>query len=63
MAWVELLTALALVFILEGLLPFASPRRYRHMVAQVVGMSDNAIRIVGLVLILIGLIVFTIVRH
>ena len=63
MAWTELVTAIALVFIIEGLLPFASPGRYRQMVAQVVGMSDNAIRVVGLVLIMIGLIVFTIVRN
>ena len=63
MAWTEILTALALVLVIEGLLPFASPSRYRQMVAQIVGMSDNNIRAVGLVVIVIGLSLLFIVRN
>lgn len=63
MAWTEILTALALVFIIEGLLPFASPGRYRQMVAQIVTLSDNNIRMVGLVVIVIGLVLLYLVRH
>ncbi len=62
MALSEILTALALVLVIEGLLPFASPGRYRQMVAQIVGMSDNNIRTVGLVVIVIGLVLLYIVR-
>ncbi len=62
MIWTEILTALALVLVIEGLLPFASPGRYRQMVAQIVGMSDNSIRAVGLVVIVIGLALLFIVR-
>ena len=62
MVWTEILTALALVLVIEGLLPFASPGRYRQMVAQIVGMSDNNIRTVGLVVIVIGLALLFIVR-
>ncbi len=62
MVWTEILTALALVLVIEGLLPFASPGRYRQMVAQIVGMSDNNIRAVGLVVIVIGLALLFIVR-
>lgn len=59
----EILTAFALVLIIEGLLPFASPRRYRQMVAQLVALGDNHIRTVGLVIIVVGLVLLYIVRH
>ena len=63
MPWSEILTALALVFIIEGLLPFASPGRYRQMVAQVVRFDDNTIRTFGLVIIVIGLVLLYFVRN
>ncbi|MDX1517321.1 MAG: DUF2065 domain-containing protein [Woeseiaceae bacterium] len=63
MAWQEILTAFALVLIIEGLLPFASPSRYRQMVAQLVMLGDNHIRTVGLVVIVIGLVLLYVVRH
>jgi uncharacterized protein YjeT (DUF2065 family) len=52
----------ALVLIIEGLLPFASPGRYRQMVAEIVRLGDNHIRTVGLAVIVIGLIMLFIVR-
>ncbi len=63
MAWIEILTALALVLVIEGLLPFASPGRYRQMVAEIVRLSDNHIRIVGLIVILVGLAMLYVVRY
>lgn len=62
MAWPEIMTALALVLVIEGLLPFASPGRYRQMVAEIVRLSDNHIRVVGLVIILVGLALLYLVR-
>ena len=62
MAWTEILTALALVLIIEGLLPFASPARYRQMVAEIQRLSDNNIRSVGLVVIIAGLVLLYVVR-
>jgi len=62
-AWTEILTALALVLVIEGLLPFASPGRYRQMVAEIVRLSDNHIRIVGLIVILVGLALLYVVRY
>ena len=55
--------ALALVLVIEGLLPFASPGRYRQMVAEIVRLSDNHIRIVGLIVILVGLAMLYVVRY
>lgn len=62
MIWTEILTALALVLVIEGLLPFASPARYRQMVAEIVRLGDNHIRTVGLVVIVVGLVMLYIVR-
>ena len=61
--WTEILTAVALVLIIEGLLPFASPGRYRQLVAQIVMLSDNNIRITGLIVIAVGLALLYFVRH
>lgn len=62
MVWTEILTAVALVLVIEGLLPFASPGRYRQMVAQIVLLSDNHIRTVGLVVIFVGLVLLYLAR-
>lgn len=50
------LTALALVLVFEGLLPFAAPGRYRKMVDELARLSDNSLRIVGLAVMLAGLL-------
>jgi len=63
MTWSEIMTALALVLVIEGLLPFASPGRYRQMVAQIVTLNDNHIRTVGLVIIVIGLAMLFVIRQ
>lgn len=62
MPWTEILTAVALVFVLEGLLPFAAPRKYREMVAELSRLSDNSLRTVGLAVIIIGLVILYVVR-
>lgn len=51
----ELLTAFALVLVIEGLLPLVSPRRWREVFSRVLAMSDGQIRFVGLASILMGL--------
>lgn len=62
MYWTEILTALALVFVIEGMLPFISPSRYRQMVAEITRLSDNSIRNVGLVVMIAGLLLLFVVR-
>lgn len=57
-----LLTALALVLVFEGLLPFASPGRYRKMVAELARLSDNRLRSVGLVIMLAGLLLLFMIQ-
>lgn len=44
------------------MLPFASPRKYRQMVAEIAQLGDNQIRNIGLVIMVIGVIVLFLVR-
>lgn len=54
--WHVLPVALALVFILEGLIPFISPGRWRNMLAVAGEMEDRVIRNIGLSSMLLGLV-------
>lgn len=62
MNWADLWAALALVLILEGLLPFISPRGYRNMVQQMATMPEKMLRNVGLGLMLAGVVFLVLVR-
>jgi uncharacterized protein YjeT (DUF2065 family) len=62
MFWTEILTALALVLIIEGMVPFVGPGKYRQIVAQMAQLSDNHLRTVGLVIMIAGLLLLFIVR-
>ena len=62
MAWTEILTALALVLIIEGMVPFVGPRKYRQIVSQMAMLSDNHLRTVGLVVMIAGLVLLFAVR-
>ena len=56
------MAAMALVFVLEGVLPFLSPARYRLMMSQMLGMSDHGLRTLGLVSMIVGLLALYLVR-
>lgn len=51
-----LLMAVALLLVLEGLLPFLNPGAWRRVFEQVLRMSDGQIRFVGLSSMLVGLL-------
>jgi len=61
--WTAILTAVALLLILEGMLPFVGPGRYRQLVAQIASLSDNQLRTVGLVAMIAGLLLLFFVRN
>ena len=46
--------ALALVLVIEGLVPFLSPQAWRRAVGQIAQLRDGQIRAVALVVILAG---------
>ena len=52
--------ALAIVLVVEGLLPFVSPKRWRSAFQQILTMSDGQIRFFGLCSIAIGLAVLAV---
>ena len=62
MYWTEILTACALVLVIEGILPFVGPNRYKQLVAQMVRLSDNQLRTFGLSAMIAGLVLLFIVR-
>jgi len=52
--WDSLLAAVALVLILEGLLPLISPTKWREMFSQLLQLQDGQIRFFGLGTVLLG---------
>ena len=54
--WDDLLTALALVLIIEGLLPFAAPSKLREVYQSIQQMPDKSLRMLGLGSMVVGLI-------
>ena len=61
--WDMLLGAAALVLVIEGLLPFLSPKAWREVFAQAAKMSDGQIRFIGLSSMLVGLLLLTVFLH
>ncbi len=62
MNWGDFWAALALVLVLEGLIPFLSPQGYKSMVQQMASMSEQVLRGTGLALIIFGLVFLYLVR-
>ncbi len=60
--WQVLPVAIALVFIIEGMLPFISPNRWRAMLAVAAQMDDRMIRAIGLGSMLFGVVILYVVH-
>lgn len=54
-AWQLFGIGLALVFVIEGVLPFVAPQRWRGMVRQASELDDRTLRGAGLFSMLFGL--------
>ena len=59
----DLLVAMSLVLVLEGLLPFISPDRWRDAVTTIARMPGRQIRITGLVSMLAGTALLYFINH
>jgi uncharacterized protein YjeT (DUF2065 family) len=59
--WHDLLTALALVLIIEGLLPFTIPDKVKEVYRSLQEAPSNSLRIMGLASILAGLVLLYVV--
>jgi uncharacterized protein len=62
LAWSDLLAALAILLVLEGLLPFLSPTATKRVMAQLSQMAERELRIAGVVSVIAGLVLLFLVR-
>ena len=61
-AWTDLLAALSILLVLEGLLPFLNPGATRRVFEQMSRMSERELRVAGLVSMVAGLVLIFFVR-
>jgi uncharacterized protein YjeT (DUF2065 family) len=63
LAWADLLAGFAFYLILEGLLPFVSPRGWRTGLGAMSELNDSQLRSFGFAVVVVGLILLFIVRY
>ena len=63
MDWNDLFAALALVLIIEGIMPFANPAGLRRVCAAFSTLEDRWLRIVGLLSMAVGAIILYFIRQ
>jgi len=59
----NLLLALALMLVIEGILPFIVPTLWRDTFRRLTELTDGQIRFVGLTSMLVGMMLLYLVRH
>jgi len=59
--WHDLFTAIALLLIIEGLLPFISPESLKKMYQSILDTPESSLRTIGLTSIVAGLVLLYIV--
>ena len=60
--WTDLLSAIALVFILEGITPFINPEALRKIFLMAAQLDNNTLRFIGLSSMILGLLILYFVR-
>ena len=61
-AWNELFSALALFLVIEGLMPFISPKGWRETMLQASRLEDKTLRTIGFVSMLVGAVLLFLMR-
>lgn len=59
--WTDLGQALALLLVIEGMLPFLSPRRFRQSLLNFASLEDRWMRILGLLAMVAGLVILKLI--
>ena len=62
MNWSDLLAALALYLVLEGIMPFLNPQAVKRMMLTFASFADRQLRIWGLASMSVGLVLLYFVR-
>jgi len=60
--WDDLFSAVALLLVFEGIMPFINPARWRHVIRLIAEQSDGALRIMGLTSMLMGAALLSFIR-
>jgi len=60
--WQDFLAAVALVLVLEGIMPFLNPQGMRRTMLLITQMDDRSLRIAGLVSMVLGVVLLSLVR-
>jgi uncharacterized protein YjeT (DUF2065 family) len=62
MNWNDLFAALALVLVIEGLMPFMNPKAYKSTMMQMAAFPEKSIRMIGFGSMMAGLLFLFLVR-
>ncbi len=60
--WQDFFAAMALVLVIEGMLPFIKPEAWRKTIGRIAGQPNNALRLMGLMSMLMGVALLYAVR-
>ena len=60
--WHDLLVALALVLVIEGIVPFLNPQAMRRAMIALAQMNDRTLRFAGLTVMVVGCLLLYAVR-
>jgi hypothetical protein len=60
--WIDLLSALALLLVIEGILPFLNPAGVRKTMRMLSEMDDKTLRVTGFFTMIAGAVLLYLVR-
>ena len=60
--WHELAVAACLMLVLEGILPFVAPQRWRKLIEYAARTDDRSMRIMGLACMLVGVVLLYLIN-
>jgi len=61
-AWDDLFSAIALLLVFEGIMPFISPKGWRNTMLQASQLPDKALRSIGFASMLFGVVLLYLMR-
>ncbi len=61
--WSDFLAAVALILVIEGVMPFLSPDTMRRTMQQIAQLPDKTLRVIGLISMISGSILLYLVRQ
>ncbi|MGD9662345.1 MAG: DUF2065 domain-containing protein [Porticoccaceae bacterium] len=61
--WYELAKAFCLLLVIEGVMPFIAPGRWRQLAAKLAQIDDRTMRIIGFASMLTGAVLLFLIKH